>query len=214
VERKRGRPRKAAGPPRGVGERILDSACGLFYREGVHAVGVDRVLAEADAAKASLYAHFKSKDALVAAYLQKRSEQTQEMVRTRLEAGGGDARARLLRLFDVLREIAERDDFRGCPFLNVASEIPDPHHPAREVVRRHRRWLEDLVRRLVAEAKIPEVERTTRAFVVLYDGAAASTLADGDTRAVDGALWAAARLIAPASRPPARGRGRGTRTAE
>jgi AcrR family transcriptional regulator len=194
VERKRGRPPKADGA-KAVEERILDSACSLFYKEGVHAVGVDRVLAEADAAKASLYAHFESKDSLVAAYLKRRSQQTQELIEARV-GSGGDARERLLRLFDVMREIAQRDDFRGCPFQNAVSEIADPRHPARQVVRRHRRWLEDLVRRLVEEAEVPEVERTTRAIVVLYDGAAASTLGDGNTRAVESARWAASRLLA------------------
>ena len=56
----------------GVRDRLLDAADRLFYREGVRAVGIDRVLAEAAAAKASLYQHFGCKDQLVASYLERR----------------------------------------------------------------------------------------------------------------------------------------------
>ena len=69
VVKKRGRPRKDKAAPVSVERRSLDTACQLFYEEGLHAVGIDRLLVEAGAAKASLYSHFASKDELVAAYL-------------------------------------------------------------------------------------------------------------------------------------------------
>jgi AcrR family transcriptional regulator len=177
-----------------VRERILDTACRLFYAEGVQGVGIDRILAEAQAAKASLYQHFAGKDALVAAYLERRAEQTQAALTARLQ--GGDARARLLRLFDIQKEFAGSPSFRGCPFQNATSELADPRHPARAVARRHRQWFHGLVRDLVAEAGAKDVERIASAILLLYDGASSASLADADPRAIDGARWAASRLLA------------------
>jgi AcrR family transcriptional regulator len=177
-----------------VDQRILESACNLFYREGLHAVGIDRVLAEADAAKASLYAHYSSKDELVAAYLDRKAAEWQALVRERVP-GTADARADLLRLFDLLQRWAESPGFRGCPFLNAASELPDAAHPARNAIRRHREWLRALVRERVAAAGVVEVETVSRAILLLYDGAIASALVDGDSRAVSGARWSVERLL-------------------
>jgi AcrR family transcriptional regulator len=176
-----------------VEERILDSACGLFYREGLHAVGIDRVLAEAGAAKASLYAHYSSKDDLVAAYLEHRGEQWR--ARVSQAVAGPDGRAGLRRLFEMLESWAASPDFRGCPFLNAASELPDPDHPAREATRRHREWFHGLVRGLVEAAGVHDVDRISRAIVVLHDGAISSALLDDDSRAVGAARFAMERLL-------------------
>jgi AcrR family transcriptional regulator len=211
--RKRGRPRRHDAPATNVEQRILDSACNLFYREGLHAVGIDRVLTEAGAAKASLYAHYSSKDELVAAYLERQAQEWRAVVRERLASGGTDGRGRLLRLFDLLQEWTESPGFRGCPFLNSASELPDTAHPAREAMRRHREWLHALVRECVVAAGVREVERVTRAVIALHDGAAASVLMDGDRHAVEGARWAVERLLGE-TRPRAQaapGRAAGTK---
>src|SRR5262245_30237716 len=90
-----------AAPPAGVGERILNTATHLFYREGVRAVGIQRVIDEAGIAKASLYAHYGSKDDLVAACLVKHGAAARETFTARVSAPGLDARARLLALFDA-----------------------------------------------------------------------------------------------------------------
>ena len=206
MARKRGRPRRRPAEKATVEERILDSACGLFYREGLHAVGIDRVLAEAGAAKASLYAHYSSKDELVAAYLERRGEEWRARTSAAVKAAGPGGRAGLVRLFEVLEEWASSPGFRGCPFLNAASELPDPGHPARAATRRQREWLHALVRELVVAAGVRDVDRTSRAVVVLCDGAAASALLDGDPGAARSARFAMERLLdqqAPAARRPA-----------
>jgi AcrR family transcriptional regulator len=203
---KRGRPaaRLRAGPT-GVEARILDSACGLFYREGLHAVGIDRVLAKAGAAKASLYSHYASKDDLVAAYLERRGEEWRARAGEAIAMAGADGRAGLVRLFDLVEDWALSTEFRGCPFMNAASELPDANHPAREVTRRHREWLHALVRGLVEGAGINDVDRISRAIVVLHDGAVSSALLDGDPRAVAVARFAMERIV-DSARGPAIGR--------
>ncbi len=191
--KRRGRPRKGEAPERSAERRILDSACQLFYSQGLRAVGIDRVLEDAGAAKASLYAHYPSKDDLVAAYLERQAEEWRGRMAARVSPT--DGRAGILRVFELLESWARSTGFRGCPFLNALEELPDPSHPARQVARRHRAWVHELIRGLVASAGVRPVERVAQALVVLYDGAIASAVLDGDPRAVSAARFAAERLL-------------------
>jgi AcrR family transcriptional regulator len=196
--KRRGRPPRTEAPAESVEQRILDSACQLFYKDGLHAVGIDRLLSEAGAAKASLYAHYASKDDLVAAYLERQSGEWVARVAERIAPD--DGRAGLLRLFDMVVELVGTKEFRGCPFFNAASELRDPSHPARAVTRRHREWLHRLVRALLKSAGARDIERLSRAVVVLHDGAVASAVLDGDPSAAVAARFAVERLL-ESSRP-------------
>ncbi len=191
--KRRGRPRKDQPPEGSAERRILDSACQLFYSQGLHAVGIDRVLEEAGAAKASLYAHYPSKDDLVAAYLERQAEEWRARIAAKVRPT--DGRAGILKLFDLLDRWANSPGFRGCPFLNATEELPDPSHPGRQATRRHRAWMHELIRELVASAGLRPVDRVARALVVLYDGAIASAVLDSDPRAVSAARFAAERLL-------------------
>src|ERR1700742_2171566 len=104
-------------------ERLLDAASELFYAEGVQSVGVDRVIARAGVAKASLYSTFGSKEQLVCAYLEDRHAAT--LARLRAAAAGADGPvAALLAVFDAQAEVFARPDFRGCAFASAAAEAP------------------------------------------------------------------------------------------
>src|SRR5829696_7744375 len=102
-------------------ERLLAAADELFYAEGVHTVGIDRVIERAGVAKATLYSAFGSKDELIRAYLAARLSARQERVTGAL-AGCDTPRERLLALFDVLGELAAEQGFRGCAFMNASAE--------------------------------------------------------------------------------------------
>ena len=112
-----------------VRDRLIDAADRLFYREGVRAVGIDRVLAEADAAKASLYQHFGGKDQLVASSLERRTVDARAHIEAYLADTPPSQRA--LKFFDWVVEWAESKDFRGCPLQHTVSELTDAAHPAR-----------------------------------------------------------------------------------
>jgi AcrR family transcriptional regulator len=133
-----------------VVDRLLATAGELFYREGIHAVGIQRVIDEAGVAKASLYAHFKSKDDLVAAYLAQRSEAMRESLSAEL-ARIAEPTDRLLHLFDRGVGWTASPAFPGCPFQNAQSELACEAHPGRAVLARHRAWMRELVTRLVTE---------------------------------------------------------------
>ena len=117
------------------------------------------------------------------------------MARVQERIAPADGRAGLLRLFEMLGEFASGEDFRGCPFLNATSELADPSHPARAVLRQQREWLHGLIRGLLSLADVHDLDRVSRAVVVLYDGALASAILDGDGGAAAAALFALERLL-------------------
>jgi AcrR family transcriptional regulator len=189
-----GSPTKRASAVRG---RVLDAASGLFYQRGLRATGIDRLLEQAGAAKASLYAHFPSKDDLIAAYLTQQAARRRELVERRLADSGADARGRLLLLFDLLVESVGKPEFRGCPFQKATGELADPAHPGRKPVQRYRAWFRNLVRRLIVDAGA-EPEPLTRTLIVLHEGALATALMDDDPRSAFAARWGAEHLLSAA----------------
>jgi AcrR family transcriptional regulator len=176
----------------GVRNRLLDAADRLFYREGVGAVGIDRVLAEADAAKASLYQHFGSKDQLVASYLERRTVDARANIEGYL--AGTPPSQRALRFFDWVVEWAESEDFRGCPLQHTVSELTDRAHPARAVAHGQREWFAERFREWTLAAGVKDPKATARALMVLFDGAVAGSEVDGPQRASD-ARWLARKLL-------------------
>lgn len=184
-------PPKADGAA--VKERLLDAADRLFYQEGTRAVGIDRVLAEAGAAKASLYSHFGCKDELIAAYVERRNDESRGTIDAYVNAYPESERA--LRCFDFVVEWAEKPDFRGCAVQHVVGEISDPAHPARVMAATQREWLMDRFTEWAKAAGASDPRRTGGALLVLFDGAIASSSQDGPERARD-ARWLAERLLA------------------
>lgn len=153
--------------------RLLATATRLFYAEGLHSVGIDRIIAEAKVTRATLYRHFPGKEDLVVAYLQGIHA---------MERGGIDkALASGLSSVDVLRTIAksitegiQSAQFRGCAFLNAVAEYADPEHPVHQAVLAHREWFLRTITDLLAQAGITPPEPAGRHFVMLRDGAMAS----------------------------------------
>jgi AcrR family transcriptional regulator len=117
-------------PPR---ERILQAARELFYRHGIHAIGVDAVAEAADTNKMTLYRHFKSKDELVAECLRDRAREIERAWLDIEAAHPHEPKAQLLAWLERLAEY-KLDAGRGCAFVNAAIELPDPNHPARRVI--------------------------------------------------------------------------------
>lgn len=120
-------------------ERLLRTATDLFYREGIHSVGVDRILAEAGVTRATMYRHFKGKEELVEAYLAV-EDQTIRGYFAAAEAAAGADTDLLELVIDGIAEDVARYHTRGCPFINAAAEYPDPDNPIRRLITEHRRW--------------------------------------------------------------------------
>lgn len=178
-----------------AGERILAVATRVFYAEGIRVTGVDRIAALAEVTKPTLYAQFGSKEALIAAVLERRSQRRQEALTQMLQAHPGSPRDRLLAIFDWLADGHQQDGFRGCPFTNAAVELPDPGHPARAVISAYKRWLRQTLTGLARLAGDPDPDGTGHALLLLIDGANARVVTDGDRGAMRKAGTAAAKLI-------------------
>ncbi len=114
-------------------DHLVDTALRLFYRDGFHATGIDKILAESGVAKMTLYKHFKSKDELILAAVRRRDEQIRNWLMRAAERRARAPRDRLLALFDALEEWFRSDDFSGCMFINASAEFgrcDDPIHAA------------------------------------------------------------------------------------
>ncbi|MET7335032.1 TetR/AcrR family transcriptional regulator [Nonomuraea sp. NPDC005650] len=148
-------------------ERVLETATRLFYTEGVHSVGIDRIIAEAGVAKATFYHHFPGKDDLVRAYVTQQTALQRAMVAA-LKAAS--PRGKLMELFAFMCEFGAGPDYRGCPFVNTAAEYPDPAHPVRQAINEYRRWVRGLYRDLLAADGHPDPEVTAGIVLLLRDG--------------------------------------------
>jgi AcrR family transcriptional regulator len=184
-----------AGVP--VRDRIMSTACRLFYEEGIQAVGIQRIIDEAGIAKASLYAHFASKDELVAAYLQEKGKSVRAALGAHLDNPRLGPKAKILKFFDMMVGAAEDPGFRGCAFQNASAEVADRAHPIRIAAGAQRQWLRDVFASLAREiaGSGPASDRLAGALMVLYDGAAATSVTDGDPNAARHARWAAEKML-------------------
>ena len=150
-------------------DRLLAAADELFYAEGVHTVGIDRVIERAGVAKASLYSSFGNKEGLVTAYLEGKHERRRARLLSGL-ADYPDPRARLLGVFDVLAGMLDQPDFRGCAFYNASAEST-AGGPVQEVCDNARAWTRGLFTELARDAGVAEPELLAEQLIVLYDGA-------------------------------------------
>ncbi|QNO38887.1 TetR/AcrR family transcriptional regulator [Protaetiibacter sp. SSC-01] len=151
-------------------QRILDTADRLFYDEGIRAVGIDRLIAVSSVTKATFYKHYGSKDRLIVEYIAYRHLQVAEAVDA--AAQQTDDPEQLLR--DILalqmRWIAATG-FRGCPFLNAATEFTDASHPVRRAVEEHREWFHELLESLLREIGHPLPGDAADDLMLAHDGA-------------------------------------------
>lgn len=174
-------------------DHIVETAGRLFYQHGVKTVGVDRIIAEAGIAKATLYRHFPSKEQLVVAYLHARHDAVmQSMEQGRLGAQAG-ACARVLRYFEILQRKADSPEFKGCAFLLALAEHEDSA-PIKEVVLRHKQAiLETFLAELPEDlaGRLP----LARQLALLYDGALAQIMVQRSPEAAQIAALCADSLL-------------------
>ena len=190
-------------------ERILETAYELFSRHGTRAVGVDRIVAEAGAAKMTLYRNFASKDELIVAFLAAREERwTRGWLQAEVERRAQDPAERLLAIFDVFGEWFAREDFEGCSFINVMLEIADSEHPVHRASVQHLTAIRAYVADLAEQAGVPaeDADGFARQWHILMKGSIVAA-AEGDDQAGArarelGGLLLAARGVSAA---PARG---------
>jgi AcrR family transcriptional regulator len=190
---------KAHGSSDEVRDRILRTASTLFYQRGVRAVGVDLVVEEAGVAKTSLYRHFRTKDDLIAAFLEREDEDFWNSWNRVTELHKTDPATDLEAHLDWIAERVGRPNYRGCPQLNVAAEFPDSDHPARRVASAHKQELRQRLKGIAERLRVKRPDELAGQLSLLINGAFVSSqvLSPGEAGPL---LRASARALIAASR--------------
>jgi AcrR family transcriptional regulator len=164
---------QAGTRPSEARQRLLATATRIFYAEGIHAVGVDRLIAEAKVTRATFYRHFPGKEDLVLSYLR----EVHTMERATVETAIADNSEPVDALLAIARSIAQgiqSPGFRGCAFLNAAAEYPATDQPVHQEIIAHRQWFLDTLTTLMTKVHAETADPAARHFVMLRDGAMAA----------------------------------------
>ncbi len=176
-------------------ERILEAAYELFSTRGIRAVGTEEILTKAGVSRSTLYRHFRTKQDLVLAFLQRREQRwTREFVEAEALRRGSTPREQLLAIFDVFDEWFHRDDFEGCSFINVLLEVADLDDPVGKASAAHLENIRSVVRRLAEQAGIDDPDSFARSWHVLMKGSIVQA-AEGDSLAAKRARVMAVGLL-------------------
>ncbi|AZA93568.1 HTH-type transcriptional repressor nemR [Chryseobacterium nakagawai] len=121
-------------------ERILSTTLLLFHKQGFNSTGINQIIEEANVSKASFYQHFKSKDELCIEFLNKRYDYWVSELK-KFISGALGSEEKILKSFDFLMYMNEKENFRGCSFWNILSEIPADKEEIHSVLRYHKNKL-------------------------------------------------------------------------
>lgn len=174
-------------------ERLLETASRLFYAEGVHTVGIDRILEESGVAKASLYKTFGSKEALITAYLDQRHQRQVVRIADAL-ASADTPRGKILAIFDSQARLFAQPDYRGCAFAAATAEGP-AGSPTEAKSREYRTYVRDIFRDLAAEAGARDPETLACQLHLVYDGAQQAARMDHEATVAATARRAAETIL-------------------
>ena len=175
-------------------QRLIETALVLFYQNGFHATGIDKVLAEAGVSKMTLYNHFGSKEELIIAVLRLRDIKFRDWFSEIVEKKSGGSQDRLLATFDALHEWINSPSFYGCMFINASAEFSKPDDPIHLAAAEHKELLLAYIVSLAKDAGAPDPERLGSQIFLLNEGAIVTAHVSGNK---DAALEAkaAARTI-------------------
>jgi AcrR family transcriptional regulator len=185
----------SSAPKSRVRDRVMKTASDLFYRYGIHAVGVDTIASEAGTNKMSFYRNFASKDGLVAEYLRAVEREGWTWWDETVAAHVGNPRLQAESLFDVLVKNTCDEDSRGCALANAAVEITEPNHPARPVIEKYKAEMRRRFRQLAREMGAREPNALGDSLMLLWEGAYLTRVTMGADGPVQGAAKAARALI-------------------
>lgn len=183
-------------------EHLIRTAFTLFYRHGIHAVGINRILEESGIAKKTLYHHFASKEELVEAALEYRDQVYLDWLGGRLAAvpAGRQGIAELFRSLDdwFNGRVRELKPYRGCFFINASAEYGDRQHPVHRACAEHKRKVTGLIHEQVEALSIPrkQAEVVSETLLLLKEGATVLAHVQGDLDAAQRAGRAAEQLLA------------------
>lgn len=177
-------------------QRIVAAATRLFYAEGIGRVSVDAIAEKAGLTKRTLYYHFKSKDDLIAAYLDGRDQPNLKQMTGWFDAAEGDVERKVEAIFTNLARVARHPKWKGCGFLRTAAELASmPGHPAIKAGSRHKSNFETWLAGELSDRMVEEPQVLAREIVLLLDGAFSVMLVHRNPDYIEAAGRAAATLV-------------------
>jgi AcrR family transcriptional regulator len=192
VTARRGAPRRNEPSAR---ERLVSTATELFYQDGIRAVGIDTVLAKCGVAKSTLYRTFSSKDELIAAVAAEQNRRFWQWWDQVEQQNAGSPRQLIEALFIGVVEQISRSTFRGCPFINLATEFPGRTHPGTAIVCANKQTVRQRLRKSSAAIGARDPVRLGDQLALLMDGAYGQAITLGTSDLQEGLLRAVAHLI-------------------
>lgn len=183
--------------------RLLNAATHLFCKNGINATGIDAIIEQAGTAKTTLYKLFGSKTNLVNAVLESEGKQWREWFIGAIEDGGGNAQAKLSRIFPALKSWFAEDRFYGCPFINAVGEHDKDQKQFRVIALKHKKIVLSHIEKLAGELGSAEPTTLAHQLGLLIDGAIVAAMVSRDPGVADMAALAAGSLFGPpkAKRP-------------
>lgn len=179
----------------GTRDRLIDAAAVLFYTEGFHGVGLDRVLEQVGVTKTTFYNHFPSKDDLIVAILEDRDERDMRSLMEEMERRADAPRERILLVFDILDAWFHDPGFKGCLFINATVQFPNPNDPVNQAARRHAENLERTLRAVAAEGGAADPAALACQLSMLISAAITTRHANADLNAASHAREMATALL-------------------
>jgi AcrR family transcriptional regulator len=164
---------------------IVDAALKLFYRHGFNATGVDKIIAEAQVSKKTLYSHFRTKDELILATLRKRDEVFRNKMMRVTERSASDPSERLLAVFDFLTGWFHEKEFSGCMFINAAAEFADADNPNHMIGAEHKRLVAEYLCNLAELAGAKDPVTLSHEINLLIEGAIVYAYVMGEKQAAE-----------------------------
>lgn len=188
-------PHAGAGDEESARGRLLSAATHLFCKNGINATGIDAIIAEAGTAKTTLYKLFGSKTNLVNAVLESEGRQWRDWFIAAIEDGGGDARAKLTRIFPALKNWFAEERFYGCPFINAVGEHDKDQKQFRNIALKHKKIVLGHIEKLAGELGSAEPAMLAHQLGLLIDGAIVAAMVSRDPGVADTAALAAGPLL-------------------
>jgi AcrR family transcriptional regulator len=182
-------------------QHIVEIAYGLFKRVGFHATGIDRIIAEADVAKMTMYRHFPNKDGLIVEVLDWRAQRFERQL-DRLAETATTPEQKIATIFDWYEGWFDSPDFHGCLFQHALAEFGDPEHPVFKAVSRQKNGLKWRMQEIIeASMSADQAESMASALFMLIEGATLLAQIGQGKAAIQDARQAAARILAAPTAP-------------
>ena len=190
------------GPTKNSSKRelLINTACELFAKQGIHATGVDAIVEKSGVTKKTLYSHFHSKDELVLAVLRHYDGLARNAFMRRVESGGKSAKTRLLAIFDFAQQWFQDDNFYGCIFINAIGEYSAEDSPIRQICKEYKKLVKDYIQHLCQEAGASNPQQLSEELALLLEGATVTAQVSQNPNTAQIAKRAAKALIEKALR--------------